>query len=70
MAPALATVVTTDSSRPAAYHTAAAYALQSEPLTNQNFLLMRAGDGLMAPPSANWQRLHLPQSDDAHQPNA
>jgi Tfp pilus assembly protein PilV len=33
-------------------HPTATYTLQMEPLTNQNFLLMRAGDGLAAPPSA------------------
>jgi hypothetical protein len=33
-------------------HSAATYTLQKDPLGNQNFLLMRAGDGLVAPPSA------------------
>jgi hypothetical protein len=61
MAPALATVVTTKL-KACRYHTAASYALQSAPLTNQNFLLMRAGDGAAA--------FACPNPTAAHQPNA
>ncbi|HRD99441.1 MAG TPA: prepilin-type N-terminal cleavage/methylation domain-containing protein [Rubrivivax sp.] len=61
MAPALATVVTTKL-KACRYHTAASYALQSAPLTNQNFLLMRAGDGAAA--------FTCPAPTTAHQPNA
>lgn len=37
-----------DQMRACRYHSAASYTLQSEPLTNQNFLLIRAGDGSTA----------------------
>ena len=61
MAPALATMVTTKL-KACRYHTAASYALQSAPLTNRNFLLMRAGDGAAA--------FTCPNPTTAHQPNA
>jgi hypothetical protein len=48
------------------YHAAASYVLQVEPLSNQNFLMIRAGDGAAATPTA----YNCPTPTVAHQPTS
>jgi hypothetical protein len=69
MAPILATTFT-DLLKACRYHPAASYALQTEPLTNQNFLLSRAGNGTVPPPGGQTgSAFTCPGATIAHQPN-
>ena len=70
VAPTLATTFT-DRLKACRYHAAAVYALQTEALTNQNFLLMRAGHGTVPPPGLqDGGAFTCPGTTLAHQPNA
>jgi Tfp pilus assembly protein PilV len=70
MAPTLATTFT-DRLKACRYHTTAGYALQTEALTNQNFLLMRAGHGTVPPPGVqDGGAFTCPGTTLAHQPDA
>lgn len=52
------------------YHSAASYSQQTEPLTHQNFLLIRAGDGTVPPPGAQTgTAFSCPGATLAHQPD-
>lgn len=70
LAPALATTYA-DMLKACRYHAAAAYSLQKDPLANQNFLLMRAGDGTVSPPGAQTgTAFTCPGTTLAHQPDS
>ena len=69
MAPILATTYA-DMLKACRYQSAATYSLQAEPLTNQNFLMIRAGDGALAPPAGQLGNAYTcPGTTLAHQPN-
>lgn len=70
MAPILATTYS-DLLKACRYHPAASYSVQKEPLTNQNFLMIRAGDGTVPPPSGQTgSAFTCPGTTLAHQPNS